>query len=44
MRVNSQDHGRSQVYMSMQLNSCQENDTQAENKIDMKTTETDSRD
>ena len=27
VRVNSQDHGPSQVYMSMQLKSCQENNT-----------------
>ena len=39
MCVNSQEHGRSQMYMSMQLNSCQENNTQAESKIDTKTSE-----
>ena len=40
--VNSQDHGQSQVHMSKQLNrEGHTNDTQAENKIDMKTTETD---
>ena len=38
-RVKPQEHGRSQLYMSMQLNSCQENNTHAERKIDTKTTE-----
>ena len=40
--VNSQDHGQSQVHVSLQLNKGRtKNDTQAENKIDMKTTEAD---
>ena len=38
MCVNSQEHGRSQMYMSMQLNSGQ-NNTQDERKIDTKTAE-----
>ena len=40
MRVNSQDHSRSQVHMSKQLNG-KDKQQQAETKIDMKTTETD---
>ena len=38
MCVNSQEHGLSQMYMSMQLNSGQ-NNTQAESKIDTMTAE-----
>ena len=38
MRVNSQDYGRSQVHVFKQLNCCQENNTQTENRERMPNT------
>ena len=38
--MRSQDHSRSHVYMSKQLNGCANNNTPAENRKDTKTTDT----